>query len=118
MTKDTNIQHAASLRKLADIYESAGYGDGPAITQNGLYIFIDTKQELLDVIRAIGGRFTKEFSYEKMILQTSAIPGLRISIERNKVCRAVTTYDCDPVFSPDDEREIDAELLSSSAAGA
>ena len=58
------------------------------------------------MITAIGGRFERRNSdyYTKLISKT--LPEFALCIARDKVCRKIVTYDCEPLLSPEDEAEI------------
>jgi hypothetical protein len=99
---EQNKEHAEKLRKLADIYESSE----KTIPSSGLHIFVDTKEELINAIKAIGGMFTKETGETWVTLRSERIHGLNLNIWRDSVCRKIVTYQCEPLLSPEDEAEV------------
>lgn len=111
MTIDDNRKHAALLRSLADVYELTTTG----IAQNYTGIHTSDKEELLSTIAAIGGKFIKKYDDYYLRLESLRIPGVSVIINRDKVCRKVVTFDCEPLLSPDEENEIDAALITVAA---
>ena len=106
-----NDQFAQNARRLADIYEREENAD---VMRPALNIFADTKAEVLKVIRAVGGRWTKhvpggDLDYH-IRLESAAIPGLTVFIPRDKVCRKTVKYDCEPLLSPEDEAEVETAI--------
>ena len=55
------------------------------------------------------------FGQEDIHLRSRTLPIL-LSIPRDKVCRKTVTYDCEPMFSPDDEKELDSALIAEAAS--
>lgn len=74
--------------------------------------------QVLATIRVLGGIWDKSLGFrdEDIHLRSRTLPIL-ISIPRDKVCRKTVTYDCEPMFSPDDEKELDAAMLAGVAHG-
>jgi hypothetical protein len=96
-----------TLRTLADIWEKP---ENAALQKPALYVWCSTKQELLAVIRAIGGKFTKTIGtgeYAYITLVPDRAPELRINISRDRVCRKIVKWECEPLLLPEEEREID-----------
>jgi hypothetical protein len=105
MSNEKNIEHAAKLRQLADVYDRAE----EFIPACGLTIFADTKESIVSVIRAVGGKFRKRSSGDNehfLYFDSERIPGLSVNIWRDLVCRKIVRWECDPVFSADEEDEI------------
>lgn len=109
----TKAQFVAGLRKLADLLETSE--DAPLESQN-LYLGAYDKDELLKLVRFFGGVWDKSFGFrEEDIHLTSRELPILISIPRDKVCRKTVTYDCEPMFSPDDEKELDSAMVGANA---
>ncbi len=107
----TKAEFVRGLRKLADIIEAQ---DGePTNISKTLYVSVYNKAALLTEIKRYGGVWHKSLSYggENIQLTSRELPVL-ISVPRDKVCRKTVRYDCEPMFSPDDEKEIDAAMLA------
>ena len=102
----TNKQIAASLLELANVYGTAP--DDTDVCRPLLTLFAQTKEQVIATIKAIGGKFTKHegVTTDYMEYRSVKIPNVRISICRDRVCRKIVTYDCEPLFSHDDEAEI------------
>lgn len=111
--KKTMAEFITGLRKLAVILETA---DLPTMAARTFYCSVGDKEELLQCIRALGGVWDKSLSYggDDIHLTSRELP-IMLSIPRDKVCRKKVTYDCEPMFSPDDEKELDAAALGVSA---
>ena len=107
----TKQELAHTLRELAQIYEKP---ENENLVQPGLHIFVDTKDQLLALVRAIGGKFTKDMgseweSYPNVTLESLRL-GVKICIPKDKVCRKVVRYDCEPLLSPQEEAEVDEAI--------
>ncbi len=106
----TSKEVAATLRKLADAYDV----DAPLLAPS-LNVFCSSKNEVIALIKAIGGKFDKDMGrdddqYASIKYKSLTVPGFTIWIDRSKVCRLVRRpieWDCDPLLSPDDEAEIE-----------
>lgn len=111
---DTKEHFVKGLRKLADVIEAST--DPALAVPHNFYFGVYAKEDLLTLLRQFGGVWDKSlgFSADDIHLTSRTLPVL-ISIPRDKVCRKTVTYDCEPMFSPDDEKELDAQLLGASA---
>lgn len=107
----TNKEAAQSLRALATVYESLEEETPlPSLT-----CFAYTKDQVVRLIKAIGGRFEKDMGDENdehasIKYKSLKIPGFTIWIYRSKVCKLVRReieWDCEPLLSPEDEAEIE-----------
>lgn len=107
----TSREIAANLRKLADAYDVDAYLMPPSLN-----VFCSAKDEVVGLIKAIGGKFDKDMGrdddqYASIKYMSVTIPGLTIWIDRSKVCKLVhrpIEWDCEPLLSPEDEAEIKA----------
>ncbi len=108
MPNEKNAANAKRLLALAEAYALCQI----ELPEPGVLLFCWSKEELLDRMRALGGSWKKELSYgeDSMYLVSESL-GLKLSIPRDKVCRKTVTWDCEPLFSPQDEQEIDAALI-------
>jgi len=99
----TNKEFAASLRKLAEVYETH-----PDFKQIILSMHQYDKEGAADVVRTIGGKWTKEDAYSDYIdIRSNAIPGFYVSLPRNKMCRRLNPeWECTPLLSPEEEAEV------------
>ena len=111
----TRAQFIYGLRKLADVLTASDVEFSPRQT---FYIGVQTKEELLATVRALGGVWDKSLGFrgEDIHLRSRTLPIL-LSIPRDKVCKKIVTYDCEPMFSLDDEKELDAAMLAGVANG-
>ncbi len=109
----TKAQFIAGLRKLADLLENS---DENPFHSSTFYLGVYAKDELLKQVRFFGGVWDKSLGFrdEDIHLTSRELPIL-ISIPRDKVCRKTVTYDCEPMFSPDDEKELDSALVGANA---
>lgn len=109
----TNKEYADQLRAIADKYETSENENAPR--SETFYLFLYTKQQVMDSIRMFGGKWIKSFSgsdqHQEMILKHSTLP-LRISVPRSLVCKRTITYDCEPLFSENDIVEIDEAVTA------
>ncbi len=110
MQKLTRQEFIQGLRALADRMEEVPELEIPTYTQ--FYISTYEKTDLLSKIRQFGGTWKKSLSWgETEVTLDSAHMPVRLSIPRDKVCKKIVTWDCEPMFSPADEQELDAALL-------
>lgn len=103
----TNKEQAQRFRKLADRLEVIE--DGVIDVELPSQYFFD-KVKLAAAMRALGGAWDKkvclpdsEHSYFEMVSRDYPI---RFSISRNAVCKKIVTFDCEPIFSPQEEKEL------------
>lgn len=102
----TNQEYAAKLEAIASIYKTHEGIKQPTSQR----VYADTKDELRSTIKTIGGKWTKEdhrygSEYSVMVF-THTLSGLEVQIDRDKVCRKIVRYECDPVMSPEEETEL------------
>ena len=106
---------AVELRKFADYLDSR-----PEFKNENLLFFPKTtygeqymhmnytdKPQFVEAVKALGSstkKYTGDSDYAKLEVQAKDYP-LKISISRDKVCRKVVKFECDPLFS---EEEIEA----------
>ena len=106
----TREQFIQGLRDLADRMEEVPELDIPGWQQ--IYISTYEKDQLLAKVRQIGGAWRKSLSFgETEVALDSLTMPIRLSIPRDKVCKKTVTWDCEPMFSPQDEQELDAALI-------
>lgn len=106
----TSREIAANLRKLADAYDVDGYLLPPSLNA-----FCRAKDEVVALIKAIGGKFDKDMGreddeYAFIKYKSLTIPGFTIWIDRSRVCKLIRQpieWDCEPLLSPEDEAEIE-----------
>lgn len=104
-----NKANAVVLHKLAEVFSASTV---PLVAPYNA-IFVSDKDELVALIRAIGGKFIKHAGtgeYANITFTSKHIEGLRIIISRDKVCRKIITYECEPVLSPIEEAELTEEI--------
>ncbi len=111
----TKAQFVSELRKLADVLEAMGDAE-PFNISKTLYISAFSKDGLLAELKRYGGVWDKCLSLggEDIHLVSREMP-ITLCIQRDKLCRKTVTYECEPMFSPDDEKEIDAARLAANA---
>jgi hypothetical protein len=98
----TNLELSATLEALAKKYR-----ENADLEQVRLTAWMYEKQDLAALLKGLGGRWAKEISSEDTFrFSTSIYPGLVIYIPRDKVCRRIVTYECDPIMSPEEEAEV------------
>jgi hypothetical protein len=109
----TKAEFVAGLRKLADIVEASE--DSALSVHHTFYVCAYEKEALLKNLRIFGGFGDKSTSYggDDIWLTSRTLP-LVLAIPRDKVCRKTVTYDCEPMFSPDDEKELDSAMVAAS----
>jgi len=120
----TKIEYVQALRALADKLEgleekeALGFiGDMwypidrfPQITKTFL-----NRESLLAALRGLGGKWTKTFigkdmdQYSFFNLVSDRYP-VTLSISRDRVCEKIVTYKCEPMFKPEEEKELEVEL--------
>lgn len=100
----TNIEFAVTLEKLA-----AKYRENETLPQVGLSAWMFTKGDLATALKGFGGKWIKDTSddiSDTLDFRSVHLPGLKLWINRNKVCRRLVTYECDPIMSPAEEAEM------------
>ena len=110
MANEKNQENAKRLLALADAYALAQI----ELPNPIVYMTCWSKDELLNRLRALGGSWKKTLSYGEtdIYLESRSMP-VTLTIPRDKVCKRTVTYDCEPLFSPQDEQEVDAALIPS-----
>lgn len=101
----TNQEFAAKLEAIASIYKTHEGIRQPS----GIRTYADTKDSLRETIKIIGGRWTKDergYGENYQVLIFTHTSGLEVQIDRDKVCRKIVRYECDPVMSPEEEAEL------------
>jgi hypothetical protein len=116
MAELTNAEYAATLRALADFYEGSDLQHRPTLT-----IYPYSKAGTQEVLRAMGGKWHKEMPADDTVfnyirLRPERFPGVEISVSRDEFCTRHVTYDCKPILSPDEEKELGIEFAGAAAA--
>lgn len=99
-------EYVKKLRALADAIESLDKDLGlPQISH-----YVGRKEDVVEIIRALGGKWKKEViggdkEYACIVFQSENFP-LRITISRDRVCKKIVTYDCEPIFAPGEDDAI------------
>ena len=70
-----------------------------------------SKTEIQEKARIIGGKWKKEIigpdkEYSQIHLIHQTIP-ITLTISRDLVCKKILTYECEPMFSPEEESELE-----------
>ena len=102
----TNLEFAVVLEKLAQHYRADA-----DLKQIGLYGWMTTKEELRATIKSFGGKWVKSGmddpgEYASIAYMSDGLGPLLLAISRNKVCKRIVTYDCEPIMSPEEEAEV------------
>ena len=108
-------EYAVELRKIADFldsrpeFEIGHFFFSPKTTYSKFYAHAsyDDKQVFVAAVKALGDytkKYTGNTDYSKLEVTAKAYP-LELSIPRDKVCKKIVTFDCEPLFS---ESEIEA----------
>lgn len=112
----TSEEYAAQLRSIADLYEA-----NPALPIGfGLSIYLDSKEQVRSVLKMVGGKWSKEIrccsTDYHVIVFTHIATGLCAQVPRDKVCRKVLRYECEPIMTPEEEAELDLEVVETGDA--
>jgi len=111
----TNTETAKMLMDLANVYGTTP--DEIPLSAPLTTAHVNTKQAVIDLIKAVGGKFKKEPLYEgadTMLFRSARIPGFDIWVPRDKICRKIPArYECEPLFSAAE----DAEIMEVAEAG-
>jgi hypothetical protein len=99
-----NVATADSLVRLAEVYVKP---ENAALVAPHVSIHTDTKQELISILRAIGGKFTKHPGDYYLTFKSVQLPGVHVNICRDRVCKKVVTWECEPLLSPEDLVEVE-----------
>lgn len=100
-------EYAVELRKVADFLDSRPefelevYEDGSKV-----FNFYD-KKLFVDAAKALGNATKSYTSYDDFCL-TSKSANVVLSIARDKVCKKVVTFECEALFSPEEESALGA----------
>ena len=107
---------ATMLRKTADYLDSLEeFKTGTSITfledystkKTRVYGSFYDKDEFVAAVKAIGNatkRYDDSSTYPELHVTAKAFP-IEFNISRDKVCKKIVTYDCEPLFS---EEEVEA----------
>lgn len=98
----TNKQFSMKLRLVADVYEHAEIED---LSQASLSMYVTSKKAVIDLVKSIGGKFTKSMDEYNYRLNSERL-GITIVAPRDKFCKKIVTYECEPLFSKEDDAEI------------
>jgi hypothetical protein len=101
----TTREYAAGLRKIADFLDSRPEFETDIAPSLSLYYY--HKEKFIVAAKALGSA-TKIFSdgdYAMLRLTAKDAP-VTLGIQRDKVCKKTVTYDCEPLFSPEEVAEI------------
>lgn len=71
-----------------------------------------SKESLVKALRDIGGSWTKEImdadkEYSRINMVHKTLPIILV-ISRDMVCRKILRYECEPMFSPEEEAKLEA----------
>ncbi len=101
----TNNEFANHLIRIAEEY--VAHPDLPQPTL-GISIHFWDKTTLVTALRKLGGKWQKTISSggEYYEITREDLPLLKFVIARDKVCKKVVTWDCEPLLSPEEEREV------------
>src|SRR6266700_2720063 len=103
MQAKTKEEYIQALRALADKLETV---DLPKDLYNP-YVSISwtcmTKEILTNVMRELGGKWTKSIlggdnNYSFFVLDSATLP-IHLTISRDKVCKRIVKFECEPMFS-------------------
>ena len=102
--KLTNIQFAETLEKLAQIYR-----ENPDLPRLFLSPYAWSKEELLLMIHGFGGAWEKDLDSRSDYIQirSQKFPPLTVVIPRDRVCKKIVTWDCQPLLTPEDLGELE-----------
>jgi hypothetical protein len=103
---------AVELRIFADYLDSRPeFNNGtliffPKTTYGEQYMHMsyDDKPQFVEAVKALGNstkKYTGDSDYAKLEVQAKDYP-LKINISRDKVCRKVVKFECDPLFSEEE----------------
>jgi hypothetical protein len=106
---------AVELRKFADYLDSRPEFKNetllffPKTTYGEQYVHMsyDDKTQFVEAVKAMGSstkEYTGDSDFAKLNVRAKDYP-LELSISRDKVCRKVVKFECDPLFS---EEELEA----------
>ena len=108
-------EYAQELRKFADYLDSRPEFSGehmvffPKTTYSAqsIHINYDDKAQFVEAVKALGSSTktcTGDSNYSRLNVRAKDYP-LELSISRDKVCRKVVKFECEPLFS---EEEVEA----------
>ena len=103
---------AVELRKFADYLDSRPeFNNGtliffPKTTYGEQYMHMsyDDKPQFVEAVKALGNstkKYTGDSDYAELKVRAKDYP-LEITISRDKVCRKVVKFECDPLFSEEE----------------
>lgn len=100
---------AQRLRAIAEFLEDH---DEFSVKDNGGYlstfdgkfgITFDSKETFVQAVKSIGSaaKHYTDGDWGKLVISADYAP-IELSISRDKVCKKTVTYDCEPLFSPEE----------------
>jgi hypothetical protein len=103
---------AVELRIFADYLDSRPeFNNGTLIFfpkttygEQSMYLNYGDKSQFVEAVRALGSstkKYTGDSDYAELKVRAKDYP-LEIAISRDKVCRKVVKFECDPLFSEEE----------------
>ena len=93
---------------------AARYRENWGLSQMNLMVWTHDKASLAVTLKGFGGKWKKnppknDDDYALQLLSVDLHP-LAVFIPRNKVCRKIVRFECEPLLSPEDEAELEAVI--------
>lgn len=102
-----NSEIAEIILGVATVYNVTP--DETPLKEPNLTVFATSKDEVIAVIKATGGKFRKRLGYggDSIYYESERLGGFSVHIDRSAVCRMIPArYECEPLLSPEDEAQI------------
>ena len=94
-------EYAVEMRKIAEFLDSRPEFEIDICETGEIRFYFYDKESFVKAAKALGDAEKKVTSYEDFQL-VSKHAKVTLSIPRDKVCRKVVTYDCEPLFSAEE----------------
>lgn len=104
----TNQEFAIELRKIADFYENEAPEDFSK--PRHILVIVNSKQEVLEIAKTVKP-FKKDYDSEQEYayghIRPERFPLLDYMFPRSSVCKKTVSWDCEPLLSPEEEKELE-----------
>jgi len=104
-------EYAVELRKAADFLDTRPAFKLESYETGTTRFTFWNKASFVAAAKAIGDAKKEYTSFDDLLL-TSKHAKVVLSIARDKVCRKIVTFECDPLFTPEEEKELEGDAAA------
>jgi hypothetical protein len=104
-------EYAVELRKAADFLDTRPAFELESYEKGTTRFTFWDKALFVAAAKALGNAKKEYTPYDDLRL-TSTQAKVVLSIARDKVCRKIVTFECDPLFTPEEEKELEGDAAA------